>query len=82
MNIEFMYSLSVANKICERHDFLSSTIGVMNIEKVSYDNISILFNIVLYIFPFLSFLEICLYCLYQFKVYENKNKSSLNLIMI
>ena len=72
LNIKFMYSLSVANKICKRHDFLSSTIGVMNIEKVSYDNISILLNVVVYIFPFLSFLKICLYLLYQFKVYGNK----------
>ena len=54
--------------IWERHGLLSSTIGVMNIEQVSYDNVTSLFYMVVILFPLLAILEICLYCLYQFKV--------------
>jgi len=56
-----------ATNVWERHNLLSSTIGVMNIEQESYDNVNILFYIVVFLFPLLSILEICLYCIYQFK---------------
>ena len=61
-------NLFTAIKVWERHDLLSATIGVMNIEQVSYDNLTTLFHLVVFLFPLLSILEICLYCLYQFKV--------------
>ena len=61
----------LAKKIFERHAFLSSTIGVMNIEQVSYDNTTSLFYVATVVFPFLTMLELCVYLLYQYKVKFN-----------
>ena len=55
-------------KVAERHLFLLSTIGVMDSEQVSYDNVKFLFYFALFAFPVLAFLEILLYVLYQYKV--------------
>ena len=60
-------------KVAERHLFLLSTIGVMDSEQVSYDNVKFLFYFALFAFPVLAFLEILLYVLYQYKVNVNLN---------
>ena len=61
-------------KIAERHLFLLSTIGVMDSEQVSYDNVKFLFYFALIAFPVLAVLEILLYVLYQYKVNVHKPK--------
>ena len=58
-------------KIAERHLFLLSTIGVMDSEQVSYDNVKFLSYFALFAFPVLALLEILLYVLYQYKVNVN-----------
>ena len=72
-------------KIAERHLFLLSTIGVMDSEQVSYDNVKFLFYFALFAFPVLAFLEILLYVLYQYKVNLNLkddiNVSDVNLFI-
>ena len=72
-------------KIAERHLFLLSTIGVMDSEQVSYDNVKFLFYFALFAFPVLAFLEILLYVLYQYKVNLNLkddiNVSDMNLFI-
>ena len=71
-------------KIAERHLFLLSTIGVMDSEQVSYDNVKFLFYFALFVFPVLALLEILLYVLYQYKVNVNLNDdfivSNINLL--
>ena len=52
----------------ERHDLLENTIGVLSEEQNSYENVTTLYNVTIYIFSTLSILEICLYYLYQYKV--------------
>ena len=52
----------------ERHDLLENTIGVLSEEQNSYENVTTLYNVTIYIFSTFSILEICLYCLYQYKV--------------
>ena len=72
-------------KIAERHLFLLSTIGVMDSEQVSYDNVKFLFYFALFAFPVLALLEILLYVLYQYKVNLNLkddiNVSDMNLFI-
>ena len=72
-------------KVAERHLFLLSTIGVMDSEQVSYDNVKFLFYFALFAFPVLAFLEILLYVLYQYKVNLNLkddiNVSDVNLFI-
>ena len=72
-------------KVAERHLFLLSTIGVMDSEQVSYDNVKFLFYFALFAFPVLAFLEILLYVLYQYKVDLNLkddiNVSDMNLFI-
>ena len=58
-------------KVAERHLFLLSTIGVMDSEQISYDNVKFLFYFALFAFPVLAVLEILLYVLYQYKVNVN-----------
>ena len=58
-----------AKRIWERHNFLLSTVGVLEIEKVSYDNVTYLYYIIIWVFPLFSLIEICLYLLYQYKVF-------------
>ena len=72
-------------KVAERHLFLLSTIGVMDSEQVSYDNVKFLFYFALFAFPVLALLEILLYVLYQYKVNLNLkddiNVSDMNLFI-
>merc|ERR1719270_3231868 len=56
-----------ATNIWERHRLLKSTIGAMNMEQVSYDNVTLLFYCVVVVFPILVVLEFLLYSLYQNK---------------
>jgi len=55
-----------ATTIWARHSLLMS-VGVLDEEQVSYDNVTTLFYL-LYFFPVLSILEIVVYCAYQYKV--------------
>ena len=72
-------------KVAERHLFLLSTIGVMDSEQVSYDNVKFLSYFALFAFPVLALLEILLYVLYQYKVNLNLkddiNVSDMNLFI-
>ena len=73
----------LATKIWESHDLVTSTIGAMNMEKVSFDNMTILYYLVIVLFPILSIMEIGLYLLYQYKVnYFNINRLHLIMIML
>merc|ERR1719232_2214460 len=56
-----------ATNIWERHRHVKSTIGAMNSEQVSYDNITSLFYCVVVGFPVLVVLDFLLYRLYQTK---------------
>ena len=67
-------------KVAERHLFLLSTIGVMDSEQVSYDNVKFLFYFALIAFPVLAVLEILLYVLYQYKV--NVHKPNIKMISL
>ena len=58
----------LATNIWERHRLLKSTIGAMNMEQVSFDNVTSLFYCVVVVFPVLVVLEFLLYWLYQTKV--------------
>ena len=63
-----MKILILATNIWERHRLVKSTIGTMNSEQVSYDNVTSLFYCVVVVFPILVVLEFLLYWLYQNKV--------------
>ena len=63
-----MEILILATKIWERHRLVKSTIGAMQIEQVSFDNVTSLFYCVVVGFPVLVFLDFLLYWLYQTKV--------------
>merc|ERR1712029_1132880 len=56
-----------ATNIWERHRLLKSTIGAMQIEQVSFDNVTSLFYCVVVVYPILVVLEFLFYWLYQTK---------------
>ena len=62
------HALMLLPIIWERHALLENSIGVLPDEKISYDAVTALFNVVVGLFPVLTLLEIVLYCLYQCKV--------------
>ena len=63
-----------ANKIQERHDFLSKYTGFFQAELDSLHNINKLCDIVVWLLPTLTILEIGLYILYQMKVNQFYNE--------
>ena len=63
-----MYMEILATNILERHRLFKSTIGAMQIEQVSFDNVTSLFYCVVVVFPILVALEFLFYWLYQTKV--------------
>ena len=65
-----MEILIVATNIWERHGLLKSTIGAMQIEQDSFDNVTSLFYCVVAVFPILVVLEFLFYWLYQTKVIQ------------
>merc|ERR1719232_1932275 len=56
-----------ATNIWERHRFVISTIGAMQIEQDSFDNVTSLFYCMVIVFPILVALEFLFYWLYQTK---------------
>ena len=65
-----MEILILATNIWERHRLLKSTIGAMQIEQDSFDNVTSLFYCVVAVFPILVVLEFLFYWLYQTKVIQ------------
>ena len=62
------FSKKKINKTFNSSHHVKSTIGAMNSEQVSYDNITSLFYCVVVVFPVLVVLDFLLYWLYQTKV--------------
>ena len=65
-----MEIINLATNIWERHRFVKSTIGAMNIEQVSFDNVTSLFYCAVIVFPILVAFEFLFYWLYQTKVIQ------------
>ena len=59
---------SSASNIWKRHHLLEETIGYLAVEKTSYENITTLFYISVFLVPILTILELTFYLLYQCKV--------------
>ena len=58
----------LASNIWKRHHLLEETIGYLAVEKTSYENITTLFYISVFLVPILTILELTFYLLYQCKV--------------
>ena len=65
----------------ERHELLENTIGFLPDEKLSYDNVTTIFYVVVAMIPTLTLLEIVLYCLYQCKVSIPSSLESLHCLI-
>ena len=61
----------LADRITQRHEFLSRSIGVFQEEMESVDNVNILYNVAVWVVPALSLMELALYILYQKMVRVN-----------
>ena len=68
---------SSASNIWKRHHLLEETIGYLAVEQTSYENITTLFYISVFLVPILTILELTFYLLYQCKVSSGINNTKL-----
>ena len=66
----------------ERHELLENTIGFLPDEKLSYDNVTTIFYVVVAMIPTLTLLEICYYfaclqpeCFRNCQFYDDINRA-------
>ena len=68
-----VYIYLSAKNVWKRHELLQNKIGVLADEELSFENVNSIFYVVVGLIPTLTFLEIIMYCLYQYKVSETKS---------
>ena len=62
----------LADKIYERHEILSQSIGFFQDEMDSVNNINILYIVAIVVVPVLTLIEVILYIIYQRKVLKHR----------